>query len=80
MEQSNLQLADLPGSATGSEPTSGAAATNQSGGDDDDSDKGGDEDVPMTFPQRVSEVKWKSRLCYDVTLGHSLNLFVCFTR
>ena len=46
MEQSSLQLADLPAS----EP----AAAN-SGGDDDDSDKGGDEDVPMTFPQRVRE-------------------------
>ena len=53
MDQSTLQLADLPGSAT-NEPTNGAAAANQGGGDDDDSDKGGDEDVPMTFPQRVS--------------------------
>ena len=53
MEQSTLQLADLPGSAT-NEATNGAAAVNQGGGDDDDSDKGGDEDVPMTFPQRVS--------------------------
>ena len=29
---------------------------NNGGGDDEDSDKGGDEDVPMTFPQRVSTV------------------------
>ena len=60
MEQATLQLADLPGSATSSnnEPTNGAApVVNQGGGgDDDDSDKGGDEDVPMTFPQRVSRV------------------------
>ena len=58
MEQATLQLADLPGSATSSnnEPTNGAApVVNQGGGgDDDDSDKGGDEDVPMTFPQRVN--------------------------
>jgi hypothetical protein len=54
MEQNNLQLADLPGSATGNETNNGAAASSQGGGDDDDSDKGGDEDVPMTFPQRVS--------------------------
>ena len=49
MDQANLQLADLPGSGGTAEPTNGNAAA-----DDDDSDKGGDEDVPMTFPQRVS--------------------------
>ena len=68
-------VADIPvpsPSNTNAPPTAGAggAAVKQEsvtgskgagGKSDDDSDKNGDEDVPMTFPQRVSSTRSKLR-------------------
>jgi hypothetical protein len=52
MDPQRLHLADLTGSGNTMDPSYAAAS---GGGDDDDDEKCGDEDVPMTFPQRVSQ-------------------------
>jgi hypothetical protein len=52
MDPQSLHLADLTGSGNTMDQSYAASS---GGGGDDDSDKCGDEDVPMTFPQRVSQ-------------------------
>lgn len=47
-------LAPPSAAGGGGEPPQPAVSSSNKGGDDDDDSDKGDEDVPMTFPQRVS--------------------------